>query len=200
MPTSEIHSAIAGYDVYADLQLDATAAISAHDCQAVWTKDFIERAALLSIAEFGALESLLYKAFKADLRLRYWEQAVKEKRTLQSPRADTPASGLPTIITNGTAMHRQTEQALDAIRKANDPPTLFVSMSVVPPSPSWNPGTSLSAAAPFFQSPHADRRTTLSVPIAPAGSVNSPLSRSVAAVMRAPCSCAASASFFHATI
>ena len=115
------------FDYALDLDMDAAGAITRNDVQSLWTVDFLERAALLPLAQLGPLRAKILAHFGPQLGVRMWDQAVREQRAKLTPRnGAAPHGDLPVIQTNATPMREGTAASLAALHAVNDPPNLYV--------------------------------------------------------------------------
>jgi hypothetical protein len=114
------HQAAQSWNPALELDMDATGAISGNDAQAVWSIDFLEKAALLSLAQLGPLRSKLLAHFGAQLGVRLWDAAIREQREKLAPRrGGQPTTPLPLIQTNAKPMREGSAESLRALVAAN---------------------------------------------------------------------------------
>lgn len=111
-----------------EILFDVGTAIATTDVAKVWDKPMIERLATLDLSAWGGVRVQLMAKFGTGLSVRDLDAAVKaaRKRLSKSTARRQPDGDLPVIPVNGRPMHSIADDALKALRLANDPPALFV--------------------------------------------------------------------------
>lgn len=121
-------SATASIDADAvELRFDVEAAILNGNVRAIWDPRMVSRFALLDVAAWGQILSMLTVKFGSQLCKSFLVAAVKlEASKIQRPNSAMLRGGMPDIQVNGKTMRDITNDSLRALVAANVPPVLFV--------------------------------------------------------------------------
>ncbi len=104
-----------------ELEFHLDAAIEMHDQVKVY--ELVPQIAKLSITELSVIRARLQAAFGRDFSKRDFDKAIRDAQASARTRARGP---LPEIRVSNRALRDISRDALGALHKANNPPTLFV--------------------------------------------------------------------------